>query len=169
MRRLEVGSLARHAPIMDAVRHAERDARHRGRSSQDGLEMTAIQAHYAQYLVWATRGLAMSTLAAHTRTSAANISQVVARMERSGLVRRERSPLDGRSTVVRITARGAHQFWQLLARLRRIERGYRADAQGAPARDLAPVLRSLVPAAPPLAPDPPARRRRHRPPNPGGP
>lgn len=66
-----MGPLARHTQIIDGLRHAERQSRKTGRARQTGLAMTAIQAHYVQYLVWASRGMAMSTLAAHTRTSAA--------------------------------------------------------------------------------------------------
>gem|GEM_PF-5179958 len=58
--------------------------------------MTGVQAFYAQYLVWAKRGLSMSALADYTRTTNANISQVVRRMERHGLVARAPSDRDGR-------------------------------------------------------------------------
>lgn len=113
MRELEVGYLAKHAPIMDAMRHAERDSRRRGRSCQDGL------------------------------------------------VRREPSDTDGRSVVVRITARGAHQFWRLLARLRGIESEYAADARRTRAPSVAAALRRLTPPPPRLSP--PLAPRRHRP------
>ncbi|GIG53412.1 hypothetical protein Dac01nite_01640 [Demequina activiva] len=151
------------------MRHAERESRRQGRAIQDGLVMTAVQAHYAQYLVWAKRGLAMSALAEHTRTTAANVTQVVARMERHGLVRRERSSTDGRSVVARITARGAHQFWLLLARLRGVESRHRADAPHGRTTSLAAALRRLAPPRPRLAPDPPPMRRRARPRSPAGP
>ncbi|WP_084106181.1 MarR family transcriptional regulator [Demequina sp. NBRC 110056] len=165
MRALEVGHLARHAPIVDALRHGDRDARRRGRAAQDGLAMTAIQAHYAQYLVWAARGLAISTLAAHTRTTPANVSQVLTRMEREGLVRRVTSTIDARSKIARITAYGAHQFWLLVRRMQRIEDGYRdatdADASAA-GRRLDHVLRPLAGPLPRLLPDLPWRLRRPR-------
>lgn len=169
MRELEIGYLARHAPIMDGVRHAERTSRRRGKATEAALVMTAIQAHYAQYLVRATRGMAMSTLAAHTRTTPANVSQIVRRMERHGLVRRDRSPTDGRSVVVRLTARGAHQFWQLLRRLRAVERGYRADARTATVRHVPAVLRALTGPPPRLAPPAPTRWRRIAPRRAAGP
>lgn len=160
MRRIEVGPLARHTLIIDGIRHAERRSQQAGRDVQLGLLMTAIQAHYVQYLVWAKHGMAMSTLAAHTRTTAGNVTQMVSRLERRGLVRREPSPTDGRSTVVKVTAYGAHQFWRLVHRLRRIEAGYRADAMALPARTLHGALRRI--GGPPglLVPDPPLRLRR---------
>lgn len=155
MRRIEVGPLARHTLIIDGIRHAERHTRQAGRDHQGELVMTAIQAHYVQYLVWARHGMAMSTLAAHTRTSAGNITQVVTRMERHGLVRREPSITDGRSIVVKATAYGTHQFWRLMRVLRRIEAGYRADAVAKPARTLHCALRRVGGLPERLAPDPP--------------
>lgn len=163
MRRIEVGPLARHAQTIDAIRHAEREARRAGREHEGDLVMTAVQAHYVQYLVWAKHGLAMSTLAAHTRTSAANVTQVIARMERHGLVRRVPSHIDGRSVIARVTARGAHQFWQLLLRMRAIEAKYRADALTRPARHLTQALRRIGGPPPRLVPDLPFRLRRRPP------
>ena len=154
-----MGPLARHTQIIDGLRHAERQSRKTGRARQTGLAMTAIQAHYVQYLVWASRGMAMSTLAAHTRTSAANITQVVGRMERHGLVRREPSTVDGRSIVVKVTAYGTHQFWRLVALLRDIESGYRADAVAKPTRNLHGALRRIGGLPERLVPDPPFRLR----------
>ena len=158
-----MGTLARHAPTIDGLRHTERDARRRGRDVQGELVMTAIQAHYAQYLVRASRGLTMSTLAEHTRTSAPNISQVVGRMERHGLVRRVPSDRDGRCVLVRITAYGTHQFWQLLRLLRKLEAKYRADAVAKPMHNLAAVLRRVGPPLNTLAPAPPFNLRRWKP------
>lgn len=162
MRRIEVGPLARHTLIIDGIRHAERQSRKAGRDHQKGLKMTAIQAHYVQYLVRASRGMAMSTLAAHTRTSAANITQVVTRMERHGLVQREPSIMDGRSVVVKATAYGIHQFWRLVRALRKIEAGYRADAVAKPARTLHRALRRIGGPPERLVPDPSFRLRPRR-------
>ncbi|WP_297083896.1 MarR family winged helix-turn-helix transcriptional regulator [uncultured Demequina sp.] len=92
----DIGSLARKAPLIDGVRHADRETRRRLRGAGTGLAMTGVQAFYAQYLVWAKRGLSMSALADYTRTTNANISQVVRRMERHGLVARAPSDRDGR-------------------------------------------------------------------------
>ena len=119
--------------------------------------MTSVQAHYAQYLVWARRGMSMSALAAYTRTSRANVSQMVTRMERRGLVSRERSDRDGRGVIVRITAYGAHQFARLLRRLRSVERQLTDRISLRRPHATAWTLR-LVAAAPP-----PPRPRRRRP------
>ncbi|MFV0633094.1 MarR family transcriptional regulator [Demequina sp.] len=139
MAQTEVGYLARHAPLIDAMRHGDRDARRRGRLAQEGLVMTAIQAHYAQYLVRAPRGLAMSTLAEHTGTTLANVSQIATRMERLGLVRRRLSDTDYRSVVVHVTAYGTHQFWLLVTRMRRIEALYRTARTRRTARGALPA------------------------------
>jgi DNA-binding MarR family transcriptional regulator len=55
-------------------------------------------------------GITAKAVAAITGLDAGYLSRIVARLERDGVVDRERSASDGRSTVLRLTARGAEVF-----------------------------------------------------------
>ncbi|WP_084039516.1 MarR family winged helix-turn-helix transcriptional regulator [Demequina sp. NBRC 110053] len=110
----------------------------------------------------------LSRLASHTRTTMANVGQIVSRMERAGLVTRTESDHDRRVTIARMTAYGRHQFWLLVRRLRRVEAAYRTTSEPTPRtshdRRLDHRLRPIAGAPPRLVPDlpPPWRRYRER-------
>jgi DNA-binding MarR family transcriptional regulator len=57
-----------------------------------------------------TSGMSFRQLGDETLITKGTLTGVVDRLEQRGLVRRQESPTDGRSTVVRLTARGEAEF-----------------------------------------------------------
>jgi DNA-binding MarR family transcriptional regulator len=75
------------------------------------LQRDAGLTHFAYWVLamlseTPSRSLQMTDLAAMSRSSLSRLSHTVARLERDGWVRRERSPADGRATVAVLTEAG---------------------------------------------------------------
>ena len=94
----------------------------------------------------------VADLRARLRIDAGHLSRLLARLERRGLVARERSPADGRRQVARLTAAGEEAFAELDRRSAE-QAGARLDGidRDRLAAALADVRRLLDPAPPPPA------------------
>jgi DNA-binding MarR family transcriptional regulator len=86
-------------------------------------------------------GLRMSDLSERMMVTNGNITGLVARLADEGLVRRDAAPDDGRSAVVRLTARGARAF----TRMARAHEGWVVDLfQGVGRRRTAELSQELA-------------------------
>jgi MarR family transcriptional regulator for hemolysin len=74
----------------------------------------------------------------------ASMAQILARMERDGLVRRERDPCDGRSTLVSLTATARERLPSARQALRRASREAVAGFDAADVRTLARLLERVI-------------------------
>jgi len=88
--------------------------------------------------------LTAGAIAELSLVSAGAISQRVARAEREGLVRRERSPADGRLSYVTLTAAGRALIERSVDELLRHEEALLSGLAGAQREDLTALLRVLL-------------------------
>jgi DNA-binding MarR family transcriptional regulator len=90
--------LSRRRPVRDPVASACED-----------LDLTPVQLHTVMWL-GTDDALTMGELARRVAVTEKTITGVVDRLERDGLVQRERDPVDRRVVQVRLAARGAQLF-----------------------------------------------------------
>ena len=114
------------------------------------------------YEIAKAEGIASKTIGEITGLDAGYLSRIVARLERDGVVARERSASDGRSTVLRLTDRGSEVFPPLDRRSAALVEGMIGALSGEERRRLTDAMAEVerllntTPSAPVLL-------RRHRP------
>jgi DNA-binding MarR family transcriptional regulator len=119
---------------------------------------------YPQYLVlvelWSRGPLTVSELGADLALDSGTLSPLLGRMERAGLITRDRDRPDARVVTVTLTARGQAMRAELAGVPVAIARALGIEPDGAPVliSDLRRLTRSLQQAAAP-APNPPPRER----------
>ncbi|MDQ2816352.1 MAG: MarR family transcriptional regulator [Actinomycetota bacterium] len=101
--------------------------------------------------------LTVGEAAAHLVRAQSVISEIVAHLERQGLLERDNDPADRRRTLIWLTQRG-HEALRRDREVLSVEQLARAMARlpSGQADDLTAGLRALVDLAPPAPPDPPA-------------
>lgn len=90
--------------VMDSLRRIVQSLRAPASSPKGGATSTAQRFVLAQLLD--ADGLTINELARRTATHQSSVSVVVAKLDRAGLVTRERSPTDARAVVATLTPRG---------------------------------------------------------------
>jgi MarR family transcriptional regulator, organic hydroperoxide resistance regulator len=89
-------------------------------------------------------GLTLSELAARLRVERPTLTNMAARMERAGLVRRDPDPHDGRVKLVRLAPRGRGLRREIERRARDAERETLASLTARERAELARLLRKLI-------------------------
>jgi DNA-binding MarR family transcriptional regulator len=89
-------------------------------------------------------GLALSELAVRLRVERPTLTNMAARMERAGLVRRDPDPGDGRVKLLRLAPRGRRLRREIERRSRAAERETRARLTAREQAELARLLRKLI-------------------------
>lgn len=108
-------AVARHADAADAVVAMRRFNRFYTQTigvldkGYLGTDYTVAEGRVL-YEIARAEGTTAKTVGQATGLDAGYLSRIVARLERDGVVKRERSNLDGRSATLRLTARGAEVF-----------------------------------------------------------
>ena len=90
---------------LDAIRRIVQALRESSRWSERHVGLSGAQLFVLQRLA-ASPGASINELAAETHTHQSSVSTVVTRLVENGLVRRERSGLDGRSVILSLSPRG---------------------------------------------------------------
>ena len=72
--------------------------------------INAVKQNYLAVLCFSTNGLTLNELSELIHTSNASVSVMVGQLERDGLIKRFRHPTDGRSSIIRLTAKGMRLF-----------------------------------------------------------
>jgi DNA-binding MarR family transcriptional regulator len=93
------------ARAMDALRRLVSALRTPGTSASGGLGMSVAQL-FAVRVIGEQPGLSMGELASRTLTTMSAVSEVVTRLVRRGLVRRDAAPDDHRRAVLTLTPAG---------------------------------------------------------------
>ncbi|MEU7892338.1 MarR family transcriptional regulator [Nonomuraea sp. NPDC049152] len=93
--------------LLELVHRISRLSRHGYRHRLEPLGLSPSQARALRELIEADRPLRMVQLAEALRIVPRSLTPVVDALEEAGLVRREIDPANRRSTLVRITPRGA--------------------------------------------------------------
>ena len=91
--------------VLDAIRRIVQALRESARRAEQRLGLSGAQMFVLQQIA-AAQPLSVGELAVRTRTHQSSVSTVVTRLERAGLVRRERSARDARRAEVSLTPRG---------------------------------------------------------------
>src|SRR5262249_7712514 len=87
--------------------------------------------------------LSLSTLSEHIRAKNSTVTGIIDRMEREGLVRRERSPTDRRVVYIRLTDKGTRLARQIEVEPMEIFRGALLSLTQADLRELLRILSKL--------------------------
>ena len=109
-----------------------------------GVGLSLAKAGVLRYLAEAREPLPLSELAKHQKCVRSNITQLVDRLERDGLVRRRADPADRRSVRAALTPRGVRAHARALRVLAAEQRGIVRALSARDAATLAGALASLV-------------------------
>ena len=101
------------------VSYRAMDERVRRAMQEAGYDVTVAQSRLAQRI--ATEGSRLTELADRAQVTKQTASQLVAALEREGLVERIPDPSDGRARLIRLSARGREAAGQAMQVVRGVE------------------------------------------------
>jgi DNA-binding MarR family transcriptional regulator len=133
-------------PVLALVRADERVGRAFD-AALDGTGVTAVQFNVLMELAAGEGRMAMCDVAGRLLRSPANISALIDRMERDGLVRRVRGERDRRTVLAEISEHGWEALGRAAPAVFDAERTVLAGLSDRERRDLARLLDRLVPPA----------------------
>lgn len=110
----------------------------------EGADLTLTQYNVLRILNGAhPEGYSRTELSRRMLDRAPDLTRLIDRLVRRGLVQRGRSDKDGRQSVARITPRGRHLMSLMLPKVRAVERAYSARLTEEEARELSRLCEKI--------------------------